>query len=997
MKLPFTPRALPPLPAPLRWLFAAVLSLISVAMLLMLASFITLTLGAFLLTSTPPGQRWLSSELSALTQDSGYSIDIGRVQALGASQLALSSLTVRSQDAVLVQAQDIVLTPALAGLLHAELRLDLRMRSVTMYELPASVNPQPAPEQPTTASPPLLPDAATLRALLDQLPLRIVAIDGLHIRRLTLADAQGAPSHVLSCSLRAQAEKTADGALLDASLSLTGMQEGATPLDARLRARLNLQEEPAIIIDELGVTSPDLTQSLSAHAALPRTAEDSAPLPLRLHVPLPDGRMIALTARLEQSDTATSISDLAVNGPGIAATGAFSRHENALWQGALDAKIDFAELAKFIPQIDALPLRNTLDLTVSFDGPKLTLAIDRLNHTQADLRDITLTTLPLAGMPSGSRSISLAARESRSASTLAASGQLLYDESGTVWRVEDIKARLAAGKAGALTLTGALTPHSVDLALASDSLRLDRLQGPLAAAALPLRLDALRITATGSMAAPEIAAQTRIAPTRLPKGSPALSIDATARIAGGAATLDATINSKALKTGQISLRTPVTLAFSPFAFALPETGLDAAIALRGNLSAAAGILPVGLTLRGDADLDVRATGNPLSPAMAGRAAVSSGRLRDSSNGIALQDIALKLHFDNDAIVLDSLSARDGKRGKMAAKGRLTLAPAAWPVDVSLTMHDIDPFTRSTAVLSTMPVMDGLFDADLRLSGARNDYLLAGTIGSDKLDITLPATFSSSVPQLNVVEKRKKSASALPGSDALHLDVAVSMPRQIFVRGWGLDAEFGGTLALGGTAASPVAKGSLQSLRGRYEEFGRKFTLARARLDFIGAVPPSPYLDIVAETAVDGITAQVLLSGSASAPKVTFASTPALPQEDVLSRILFGKERASISPTQALQMAQTLQRFSGNGQGLDPLGKLRSGFGLDDLSVDSDEDGGTSVGAGKYISDKVYLQVGGGNKGGEAKVQIELTPHIKAESEVGQDARAGGGVFWEWDY
>ena len=45
----------------------------------------------------------------------------------------------------------------------------------------------------------------------------------------------------------------------------------------------------------------------------------------------------------------------------------------------------------------------------------------------------------------------------------------------------------------------------------------------------------------------------------------------------------------------------------------------------------------------------------------------------------------------------------------------------------------------------------------------------------------------------------------------------------------------------------------------------------------------------------------------------------------------------------------------------------------------------------------YLQVGGGDKGGEAKVQIELTPNVKVESEIGQDARAGGGLFWEWEY
>jgi translocation and assembly module TamB len=109
--------------------------------------------------------------------------------------------------------------------------------------------------------------------------------------------------------------------------------------------------------------------------------------------------------------------------------------------------------------------------------------------------------------------------------------------------------------------------------------------------------------------------------------------------------------------------------------------------------------------------------------------------------------------------------------------------------------------------------------------------------------------------------------------------------------------------------------------------------------------------------------------------------------------------STISPFQALELARTLRRFSGRGGGLDPLGELRGAFGLDDLSIQSDAEGGTTVGACKYISDKVYLQVesGSGDKSGAARLQLELAPNIKAESKIGQDATGGGGIFWEWEY
>ena len=993
MKLPFTPSRIPAMPRALRWLLASLLSLASIVMLLLMVVFITVTLGAFLLTSTPPGQKWLSAQLNTLTQGSGYTVEIGRLRALGASQLALSALTVRSQDAPFVQAENIVVTPALASLLHGELRLDVRARTVLVHETPAQAY---AAEPPTTG--PLVPDAAQLTQMIDSLPLQRIVLESLHIGQLAMVDLNGTTTTVLSPTLRLLAEKSEEGLYGEARFSTTGLLEDDAVLDSSLRVHLATRnEQPALTIDDLTVTLPTFSQNLSARLALPRTADDTQALALTLQAPLPEDAAITLSAALDHYTGLIGIKDLVANGPGVKANGSVTQKENSAWSGTFDTAIDFAALAKFIPAVDAVPIKEELKATVSFDGPTLNLAIERLRHELADLRDIKASTTPIEGAPAGSRSVTLSAKESLSKSNLAASANILFDDTGAQWRVEALDATLTAGNAGKIALTGSLDTQTINATLTSTSLRLDRLQGPLAAANAPVRLDNTKITATGSMAAPVVDASTRATPVQLPKGTPALSIEATARIAEGLANVDAKINSRALKAGNVSARLPLALSFIPFDFALGESGLDAKAALRGNLSALSGFLPVGLTLTGDTNLDASASGNPLAPVSAGTLTISGGKFRDTGTGVALQDIALKARFDNDAIAIDSLSARDGRRGKLTANGRLTLSPTSWPIDATLKMIDTDPFTHSAAAISTLPVIDGVLDADLRLSGARNNYLLAGSIGSDKLDITLPATFSSSVPQLNVVEKRQKKTSALPGLDALRLDISANMPRQIFVRGWGLDAEFGGKLAISGTAEDPVANGSLQSLRGRYEEFGRKFTLARARLDFIGAIPPSPYLDIVAETKVDGITAQVVLGGSASKPKVTFTSNPALPQEDVLSHILFGKGRANISPTQAIQMAQTLQRFSGGGQGLDPLGKLRSGFGLDDLSVDSNEEGGTSVGAGKYLSDNVYLQVGGGDKGGEAKVQIELTPNVKVESEVGQDARAGGGLFWEWEY
>ena len=267
-----------------------------------------------------------------------------------------------------------------------------------------------------------------------------------------------------------------------------------------------------------------------------------------------------------------------------------------------------------------------------------------------------------------------------------------------------------------------------------------------------------------------------------------------------------------------------------------------------------------------------------------------------------------------------------------------------------------------------------------------------------MSVLIPERFSSNIPKLNIVDEEHENPSDI--LDRFALDIIIDARNQVFVRGWGLDAEFGGTIAISGTAAQPQFNGTLESRRGRYDEFGKRFTLSRANLRFQGNVPPSPYLDIEATTPAGDVTASILLAGPVQSPSIQFSSTPALPEDEVLSRILFGKESARISPYQAVQLAQTIRRFSGQGGGeFDPLGLIRSATGLDDISVETDESGAATVEAGKYLTDNVYLEFSKGSSQNSqaATIQIEVTPSINIESKIGQDAQGGGGIFWRHDY
>src|SRR3546814_10257382 len=89
-------------------------------------------------------------------------------------------------------------------------------------------------------------------------------------------------------------------------------------------------------------------------------------------------------------------------------------------------------------------------------------------------------------------------------------------------------------------------------------------------------------------------------------------------------------------------------------------------------------------------------------------------------------------------------------------------------------------------------------------------------------------------------------------------------------------------------------------------------------------------DLAATTEQEDINATIAITGSAQDPHIAFTSTPALPQDEVLSRLLFGSSPENLSATEAIQLAAALNSLRGGGGGLNPLGTLRSATGIDRL-------------------------------------------------------------------
>lgn len=542
-------------------------------------------------------------------------------------------------------------------------------------------------------------------------------------------------------------------------------------------------------------------------------------------------------------------------------------------------------------------------------------------------------------------------------------------------------------------ITGSLDANNIDVLIKTNALSLTDISDEIPDALKKIKINgAAKIS--GPMASPIIDSDISLSAFSVSKKTPEIKIDLDAGYSNKMATLNMDGTGKGIKNLSANVKTPLTLSLNPFVFYFPtsqslngKANLDLEIEELANI-----FLPPQYDLSGLFQSNINIGATVQNPSVQGNIKLSNSKFSDEDLGVYLRDINAQGDLTNTRFTLNNLSANDNEKGSIKASGYVNLN-SFMPHDVQMSLN------MKNFHLLDSDLADGLFNADLTLLGNQKQYNVTGSVRPNYIDITIPEKLHTNIPELNIVVDEDKSPTKNLMS-AIKLNIQFIADNKIFVRGWGLDAEFGGKLKIDGNLGDPNFDGVLKSSRGRYTEFGKRFELTRANLNFLGRIPANPIMDIVAETKVEDILAQVNLKGTIQKPKISFSSSPALPEDEVLARILFGRDLSSISPFQAVQLAQTIRRFSGKGgSGFDPLGKIRETTGLDDLRVDTDEEGETTVGAGKYISDKVYLEFekGSGENSGAANLEVEVTPNIKLESQVGQDAQAGAGLFWEWDY
>lgn len=399
---------------------------------------------------------------------------------------------------------------------------------------------------------------------------------------------------------------------------------------------------------------------------------------------------------------------------------------------------------------------------------------------------------------------------------------------------------------------------------------------------------------------------------------------------------------------------------------------------------------------GRLSLSAKVTGTLQSPRVAGSGTIHDGFFRSPDAGLELRDIEARLEGSERRVVLSSLTAKAPNGGSVSASGDVILDHAAgYPVSVTVNARKAQLVATSLTTLTTA--------IDAKLTGALlKKPLVSGTVDIARWDIRVPERLARPLTPIPVTHTNVAPGFVVAGEAedgtpdsafTFALDLTVRAPREVFVRGQGIDAEFGGDARLTGTVEDPAVRGHFDLRRGSITLLSQRVSLSRGNVQFLGDL--QPVLDIAGGVSKNSVTATVTVKGKASDPQIALSSVPSLPQDEILARLLFSKQTSQLSPFEAAELAQAVGKWSGLTSGPDILDRLRNAIGIDALSATTDDTGATAVNAGRYIGSGVFVGVSQAS-GGSATVDVDLSEDIKLRGEAGAKGTKVG-VAAEWEY
>ncbi len=362
-------------------------------------------------------------------------------------------------------------------------------------------------------------------------------------------------------------------------------------------------------------------------------------------------------------------------------------------------------------------------------------------------------------------------------------------------------------------------------------------------------------------------------------------------------------------------------------------------------------VPVG-TVR--AQLDVR--GSLDAPELRGEVAVRNAGFTLAGLEEIFRDASMVGIFEGNTLRMTDIQARTGSDGRIRGNGFLFfdgLRVADYRFALTGTKVSIYSVPQMAATVSGQ--------IDIRATSLDNGALVPDFRGALRIeDATITQEFTGDGESSALLESTDQPSWVA--------DVTLDAPGRVRVKNSNADAELSGSVQLVRNRAGLDVQGEAQVKRGQYTVYLERFEITRGDLDFSRHPGWEPELDLEARRGRIGDRIYVHLTGTPSAPNLTFTGDAPGTAEDYQDRLIGGDrdlaaDAASVASAVAEQALVDLRYIDSFSINPEAAGSANA----------SGEPRAYNVSAGWEVSDRVFVTYTQGLNESDLKqsVTIEL--------------------------
>jgi autotransporter translocation and assembly factor TamB len=429
-------------------------------------------------------------------------------------------------------------------------------------------------------------------------------------------------------------------------------------------------------------------------------------------------------------------------------------------------------------------------------------------------------------------------------------------------------------------------------------------------------------------------------------------------------------------------------------------------------------------LEGQLDMEIQMRNTLNQPEFSGNIALNKGHLSIPRYGLDYPEVRMNTEFSGNRITLHEFYIKGGD-GQLVFSGNSELTQ---PLTEGIESFSLSVKGNQFTAAGSKDIFL-LTDLDITLRGTPSNPVYDGRIriprGRLNLDVIQGFSSGTDVNEPMLVQAQKQIADTSviirkrivqPGfTDNLTGKLNISIPKNTWIRNKNMNIEISGDLDLIKNGKDFELFGSITTLRGYYEQYGRKFDIKEGKITFEGGTEINPFLNLTINHSFRDINRvrrnlNVTLIGRMDNPEISFLlNDEEITEVDAISYLLFGRSSQEISQSQQNEVRE--QTGTGLAKSIivrqlggQLTGKIGKKLDLDVVEFAGGEDWKqASVYIGKYITDKLFLSYEKGFILGQTReitpdkvsAEYELNRHIFMQATHGDERTTGFDIIWKF--